>query len=57
LTQGNLHAVAADGNELGGHKVTHPDLTTGSSAAAAAEMCDGGPVNLVADITGYLVAG
>jgi peptidoglycan/xylan/chitin deacetylase (PgdA/CDA1 family) len=41
LTQDNLHAMAADGNEIGGHTVTHPDLTTVSSAAATAEVCNG----------------
>ena len=28
LTQANLRTMAADGNEIGGHTVTHPDLTT-----------------------------
>ena len=41
LTQANLHSIAADGNEIGGHTVTHPDLTTLSTAAATAEVCDG----------------
>ena len=41
LTQSNLHAMAADGNEIGGHTVTHPDLTTVSSATATAEVCGG----------------
>ena len=41
LTQANLHSIAADGNEIGGHTVTHPDLTTLSAADATAEVCDG----------------
>ena len=41
LTQANLHSMAADGNEIGGHTVTHPDLTTLSTAAATAEVCNG----------------
>jgi peptidoglycan/xylan/chitin deacetylase (PgdA/CDA1 family) len=41
LTQANLHTIATDGNEIGGHTVTHPDLTTISSSAATAEVCNG----------------
>jgi peptidoglycan/xylan/chitin deacetylase (PgdA/CDA1 family)/PKD repeat protein len=41
LTQANLHTIAADGNEIGGHTVTHPDLPTISSSAATAEVCNG----------------
>ncbi|WP_333482069.1 polysaccharide deacetylase family protein [Arthrobacter sp. B2a2-09] len=41
LTQSNLHTIAGDGNEIGGHTVTHPDLTTLTSAAASAEICNG----------------
>ena len=41
LSQADLHALAADGNEIAGHTVTHPDLTTVSSAAATAEVCNG----------------
>ena len=41
LTQANLRTMAADGNEIGGHTVTHPDLTTVSSATATAEICNG----------------
>ena len=40
LTQANLNTLAADGNEIGGHSVTHPDLTTLSAAAARAEVCN-----------------
>ncbi|MDQ0030426.1 peptidoglycan/xylan/chitin deacetylase (PgdA/CDA1 family) [Arthrobacter bambusae] len=41
LTQANLHSIAGDGNEIGGHTVTHPDLTTLTTAAASAEICNG----------------
>lgn len=41
LTQADLHAIAADGNEIGGHTVTHPDLTTLSTTKATAEVCNG----------------
>ncbi|QCB97601.1 hypothetical protein E5206_12285 [Arthrobacter sp. PAMC25564] len=41
LTQTNLQTLASDGNEIGGHTVTHPDLTTLSPSAAAAEVCNG----------------
>lgn len=41
LTQANLQTIAGDGNEIGGHTVTHPDLTTLTSAAASAEICNG----------------
>jgi peptidoglycan/xylan/chitin deacetylase (PgdA/CDA1 family) len=41
LTQANLQTLASDGNEIGGHTVTHPDLTTLTPAAAAAEVCNG----------------
>ncbi len=41
LSQANLHTMAADGNEIGGHTVTHPDLPTLSASAAAAEVCNG----------------
>ena len=40
LTQANLNTLAADGNEIGGHSVTHPGLTTLSAAAARAEVCN-----------------
>ena len=35
-----VHAVAAAGNEIGGHTLHHPDLTNISSAAAQTEICD-----------------
>ncbi|MEZ2391338.1 fibronectin type III domain-containing protein [bacterium RCC_150] len=41
LTRANLNTIAADGNEIGGHTVTHPDLTTLSTSAATAEVCNG----------------
>jgi peptidoglycan/xylan/chitin deacetylase (PgdA/CDA1 family) len=41
LTQANLHTLATDGNEIGGHTVTHPDLTTLGTAAASSEVCNG----------------
>ncbi|MBG6060168.1 peptidoglycan/xylan/chitin deacetylase (PgdA/CDA1 family), partial [Cryobacterium sp. MP_M5] len=41
LTRANLTTMAADGNEIGGHTVTHPDLTQISSSAATAEVCNG----------------
>ena len=41
LTRANLTSLAAAGHEIGGHSVTHPDLTTVSSATATAEICNG----------------
>jgi hypothetical protein len=41
LTQANLQTLASNGNEIGGHTVTHPDLTTLSPSAASAEVCNG----------------
>ncbi|WP_427017600.1 polysaccharide deacetylase family protein [Pseudarthrobacter sp. P1] len=41
LTRAQLQTIAADGNEIGGHTVTHPMLTTETAAAAKAEVCDG----------------
>jgi peptidoglycan/xylan/chitin deacetylase (PgdA/CDA1 family) len=40
LTQANLHTIAADGNEISGHTVTHPDLTTLSTAEASRQICN-----------------
>ncbi|MCX2747523.1 fibronectin type III domain-containing protein [Arthrobacter sp. MI7-26] len=41
LTRANLNSIAADGNEIGGHTITHPDLTTLSASAATNEVCGG----------------
>ncbi|MFH5880521.1 fibronectin type III domain-containing protein [Arthrobacter sp. NA-172] len=41
LTRANLNSIAADGNEIAGHTITHPDLTTLSSSAASSEVCGG----------------
>ncbi|WP_460455299.1 fibronectin type III domain-containing protein, partial [Arthrobacter bambusae] len=41
LTRANLNTIAADGNEIGGHTITHPDLTTLSTSAATNEVCGG----------------
>ncbi|UKA60097.1 fibronectin type III domain-containing protein [Arthrobacter sp. FW306-2-2C-D06B] len=41
LTRANLNSIAADGNEIGGHTITHPDLTTLSTSAATNEVCGG----------------
>ena len=40
LTRADLNALAADGNEIGGHSVTHPDLTAGSTAEATRQVCN-----------------
>lgn len=40
LTQADLHTIAADGNEIGGHTITHPDLTTLSTAEATRQVCN-----------------
>jgi len=34
-----LNAIAADGNEIGGHSVTHPDLTTLPADEVARQIC------------------
>src|SRR5215510_12174240 len=39
LTADDLRQFAADGHEIGGHTVTHADLTTLSSASATREVC------------------
>lgn len=39
LTQGNLASLAAGGNEIGGHTVNHPDLTTMSVSNQTQEVC------------------
>ena len=40
LTINDLHAIAADGNEIGGLSVTHQRLTTMPVAEATREICD-----------------
>jgi peptidoglycan/xylan/chitin deacetylase (PgdA/CDA1 family) len=40
LTINDLHAIAADGNEIGGLSVTHQRLTTMPIAEATREICD-----------------
>jgi peptidoglycan/xylan/chitin deacetylase (PgdA/CDA1 family) len=39
LTKANLDTLKADGNEIGGHTVSHPDLATLSTAEAKAQIC------------------
>lgn len=40
LTQSNLATIAANGNEIGGHTVTHPDLTTVSTDEMRRQVCN-----------------
>jgi len=40
LTLANLSTIAAAGNEIGGHTVTHPDLTTVPSDEVQRQVCD-----------------
>jgi peptidoglycan/xylan/chitin deacetylase (PgdA/CDA1 family) len=40
LTWDQVDAINAAGNEIGGHSVDHPDLTTLSSTDAQAEICN-----------------
>jgi peptidoglycan/xylan/chitin deacetylase (PgdA/CDA1 family) len=40
FTQSNLQSLAADGNEIAGHTVSHPDLTTIDSGEAARQICN-----------------
>jgi peptidoglycan/xylan/chitin deacetylase (PgdA/CDA1 family) len=40
LSQGQIASLQADGNEIGGHTVTHIDLTTVSHDEAARQACD-----------------
>jgi PKD repeat protein len=40
LTGAQVQAIAADGNEIGGHTVNHSDLTTLSADDAAREICN-----------------
>jgi peptidoglycan/xylan/chitin deacetylase (PgdA/CDA1 family) len=41
LTLDNLHTIADGGNEIAGHTVTHPDLTTVPSDEAIRQICNG----------------
>jgi peptidoglycan/xylan/chitin deacetylase (PgdA/CDA1 family) len=41
MSQADVSALAADGNEIGGHTVDHPDLTTLSPDDAKREICNG----------------
>lgn len=41
LTTANLQQLVADGNEIGGHTVTHPDLITLPTDEATRQICDG----------------
>jgi peptidoglycan/xylan/chitin deacetylase (PgdA/CDA1 family) len=40
MTWAQLRGLAADGSEIGGHTLTHPDLTEIPSAEATREVCD-----------------
>jgi peptidoglycan/xylan/chitin deacetylase (PgdA/CDA1 family) len=40
LTWDQIGQLAADGNEIGGHTLTHPDLTTLTTDQATHEVCD-----------------
>ncbi|MFC5947942.1 polysaccharide deacetylase family protein [Pseudonocardia lutea] len=40
MTVANLKSLAADGHEIGGHSVTHPDLTTLPTAEAQRQICN-----------------
>ena len=39
VTQGDIATIAAAGNEIGGHTVTHPDLTTLPDDEVARQVC------------------
>lgn len=41
LTQANIATIAAAGNEIGGHTVSHPDLTSVPAAEATRQICNG----------------
>jgi peptidoglycan/xylan/chitin deacetylase (PgdA/CDA1 family) len=41
LTQANLATIASQGNEIGGHTVSHPDLTSVPQAEAMRQICNG----------------
>jgi peptidoglycan/xylan/chitin deacetylase (PgdA/CDA1 family) len=40
MTRANLNQLAADGNEIGGHTVTHPDLPGMDLTEAKRQICD-----------------
>jgi len=40
LTRADLSKISANGNEIGGHTVSHPDLTTVSSDEAKRQVCN-----------------
>ncbi len=40
MTMSQVHDLAAAGNEIGGHTLHHPDLTTQTTAQATTEICD-----------------
>ncbi len=40
MTMAQVHDLAAAGNEIGGHTLHHPDLTTLTTAQATTEICD-----------------
>ncbi|CAM3071913.1 polysaccharide deacetylase family protein [Prescottella defluvii] len=48
LTQADLRGIAAGGHEIGGHSVTHPDLTAMSRDEATRQIC-----NDRANLTGW----
>ncbi len=41
LTRAQLSQIQADGNEIGGHTVTHPDLTQVPTTESKAQICNG----------------
>ncbi len=41
LTRAELGTIQADGNEIGGHTVTHADLTQAATTEAQAQICNG----------------
>ncbi|HEX3785682.1 MAG TPA: polysaccharide deacetylase family protein [Pseudonocardiaceae bacterium] len=41
LTQANIATIASEGNEIGGHTVSHPDLTSVPQDEAMRQICNG----------------
>jgi len=41
MSVAQVQAIYADGHEIGGHTITHPDLTTLTAAQQQHEICDG----------------